>query len=467
MKKISSLILAVVLLAGCNKFATDINTNPNLPTTASNTQLIANAALYLPGLSSSPQGEYYAQFLSETEYPNLSLYNQVSFGFYDLYTGPLMNLETVLTSSTYNGNEGPVANQIAVAKILKAYFFWHITDRWGDVPYTEALKAKGNFTPKYDRQEVIYDSLFNLLQDANAMIVTGNISNDIIYGGDMTKWKKLANTIRMLMALRLSKINASKGNTQFNAALTAGPMTANSDNLVFKHLPEAANQNYWYGQVFGLNRSWWALSKNLVDKMKPTGDPRLAVYGDKTKSTPQDYVGLQYGNTGVVNKDNYSLLGTAIWKQDAHIHLVTYAQMLFAKAEAAKLGWITGGDVAAKTNYDLAIEQSVRQWNNNSITDLATMMAHPDVVYNPANALQQIAEQRYIHLFMHGYEAWAEWRRTGFPANMVAPAGRPVPRRQGYPTQEQFNNATNYQQAVQTQFGGQDNLTGRVWWDKP
>jgi hypothetical protein len=200
MKRISSLILAVVLLAGCNKFATDINTNPNLPTTASNTQLIANAALYLPGLSSSPQGEYYAQYLAETEYPNLSLYNQVSFGFYDLYTGPLMNLETVLKSSTYNGNEGPIANQIAVAKILKAYFFWHITDRWSDVPYTEALNTKGNFTPKYDRQEVIYDSLFNLLQDAQAMIVTGNISNDIIYGGDVNKWKRLANTIRMLMA---------------------------------------------------------------------------------------------------------------------------------------------------------------------------------------------------------------------------------------------------------------------------
>jgi len=454
------------MLAGCTKFQDGINVNPNLPSTASNTQLIANAELYLPGLSSSPQGEYYAQFLSETEYPNLSLYNQVNFGFYDLYAGPLMNLETVLTSGKYDGNEGHVANQVAVAKMLKSYFFWHITDRWGDVPYTDALKGKANFTPKYDKQDVIYDSLFKALEDANNMIVTGNISNDLVYGGDMTKWKKLANTIRMLMALRLSKVNPTKGSTEFNKALTAGVMAANSDNLVFKHLPDASNQNYWYGQVFGLNRTWWALSKTLVDRMKPTSDPRLPIYGDKTKNI-NDYIGLPFGNTAAINKDNFSLMGTAIWKQDAQIHLVTYAQSLFAKAEAAKLGWIPGTDIAAKTNYDLAIDQSVRQWNNNSITGLSTMMLHPNVAYDPANALKQIAEQRYIHLFMHGYEAWAEWRRTGYPNDMVSPGGKAVPRRQAYPTEESFNNTTNYQQAVQTQFGGQDNLSGRMWWDKP
>lgn len=456
----------MLMLLSCTKFQDGINVNPNLPSTASNTQLIANAELFLPGLSSSPQGEYYAQFLSETEYPNLSLYNQVNFGFYDLYSGPLMNLQTVLTSNKYNGNEGPVANQIAVAKILKSYFFWHITDRWGDVPYTDALKGKENFTPAYDKQDVIYDSLFKALEDANNMIVTGNISNDLVYGGDMTRWKKLANTIRMLMALRLSKVNPTKGNTEFNKALTAGVMTANTDNLVFKHLPDASNQNYWYGQVFGLNRTWWALSKTLVDRMKPTSDPRLLVYGDRTKNI-NDYIGLPFGNTAAINKDNFSLMGTAIWKQDAQIHLVTYAQSLFAKAEAAKLGWIPGADVAAKTNYDLAIEMSVRQWNNNITTGLSTMMLHPNVVYDPVNALKQIAEQRYIHLFMHGYEAWAEWRRTGYPNDMVSPGGKAVPRRQAYPTEESFNNTTNYQQAVQTQFGGQDNLTGKMWWDKP
>ncbi|HYE55839.1 MAG TPA: SusD/RagB family nutrient-binding outer membrane lipoprotein, partial [Chitinophagaceae bacterium] len=275
MKNIGLLLIIAFALGGCNKFDKNINLDPNLPSTASNTQLIANAQLSLPGLSSSPQAEYNAQYLSETQYPNLSLYNQVAHSFYGLYTGPLMNLESVLTSRNLNGNEGPVNNQLAVAKILKAYFFWHITDRWGDVPYSEALKGKDRFTPKYDTQKAIYDSLFVLLEQANNMIVSGKISNDIVYGGDPVKWKKLANTIRLLMALRLSEVDAVKGKDEFNKALAAGIMTSNADNFVFKHLPEAQNQSYWYGQVVAQNRKWWALSETLVAKMKPAGDPRL------------------------------------------------------------------------------------------------------------------------------------------------------------------------------------------------
>lgn len=464
MKGIYIFFLIALMSAGCNKFDSDININPNLPTQASNTQLIGNAELYLPGLSSTPQGEYNAQFLSETQYPNLSLYNQVSFSFYDLYQGPLMNLEKVIRSNSFNLSEGPAANQLAVAKILKAYFFWHITDRWGDVPYSEALLGSVDFRPKYDKQQDIYDSLFKLLDEANASIVAGNITNDIMYNGDMTKWKKLGNTIHLLMALRLSKIDPTKGASEFNKALNAGIMTSNSDNFVFKHLPEAANQNYWYGQIFGLNRQWWALSKTLVDYMLPLNDPRLPVYGEKNAAG--NYVGLTFGQTTGLSTTAYSLLGKNIWKQDAPVYLVTYAQALFALAEAAKLNWIAGGDVTAKTNYDLAVTNSILQWTG-STAGASTLLGTTGVTYDPVNALKQIAVQRYVHLFMHGYEAWAEWRRTGYPDNLVMPGGNAIPRRQGYPSQEYFNNTENYQEAIQRQFGGQDNLAGRVWWDKP
>jgi hypothetical protein len=339
---------------------------------------------------------------------------------------------------------------------------WYITDRWGDVPYTEALTGRTNFTPKYDTQEFIYESLFRLLDSANNMIVTGNITNDLIYGGDVAKWKRLGNTIHLLMALRLSKVNPAKGNVEFNKALTQGIMTSNADNLVFRHLPE--NQNYWYGQIFGQNRKWWALSETLVNKMKPVNDPRLPIYG--SPNSAGQYVGLQFGRTDNLGAADVSLLGTEIWKQDAPVYLVTYAQALFARAEAAKLGWITGGDAVAKTNYDMAIEQSVRQWNSNNISGLATMMGNPEVQYNPARAIEQIATQRWIHLFMHGYEAWAEYRRTGFPVLQSPAPGVLVPRRQAYPTEEKFNNTNNYQEAIQRQFGGKDDLYQRVWWDK-
>ena len=117
-------------MAGCNKFADDINVNPNLPSQASGAQLIGNSTYFLPGLSSSPQGEFHAQYLAETQYPGASLYPDGGTSFYSLYYGPLINLEKVLTSELTPA-EGPIANQRAVAKILKAYFMWHITDRWG------------------------------------------------------------------------------------------------------------------------------------------------------------------------------------------------------------------------------------------------------------------------------------------------------------------------------------------------
>ncbi|MBC7948560.1 MAG: SusD/RagB family nutrient-binding outer membrane lipoprotein [Chitinophagaceae bacterium] len=469
MRKLIYILLAGTVVVGCNKFDSDINISPNDPSVASGTQLIGNAQLSLASLSTSPAGNFAAQFLSETQYPTSSLYPEGGTSFYSLYQGPLMNLQTVLNSTTLSTLDGPINNQLAVAKILKAYYMWHITDRWGDVPYTEALKGLADFTPAYDKQDVIYDSLFKLLTDANAMIVTGTITNDIIYSGDMTKWKKLANTIRLLMALRLSKINPTKGTTEFNTALAAGIMTSNADNFVFKHLADANNQNFWYNEVKVRNREWWAVSELLMNKMKPVNDPRIPNYAAPAKTGGQ-FIGLPFGTvTGMPNTTNFSLFDTTVWAQNASIHLVTYAQALFAKAEAAKLGWITGGDVEAKLNYDLAIEQSVRQWNNNSTAGLAAMMAFPAVAYNPATAIEQIATQRWVHLYMHGWEAWAEWRRTGYPA-LAPPVGdptRPVPRRNAYPANEQFNNAENYQAAIQRQFSGSDNISGRVWWDKP
>ncbi|WP_266205988.1 SusD/RagB family nutrient-binding outer membrane lipoprotein [Pontibacter kalidii] len=463
-KKIYIALLSCLGLWSCEDFE-ELNVNPNVPSEATGTQLIANAALALPDLSSSPTGEFMAQYLAETQYVTASLYPAGGTSFYWLYQGPLMNLETVLnTPEIIKEGEGPVANQLAVAKILKAYYFWHTTDRWGDVPYSEALQGKLNFTPKYDTQESIYNNLFALLDEANQQIVPGKISNDIIYGGNIGQWQKLGNTIRLLMALRLSEVDPAKASVEFNKALEAGIMTSNADNLVFKHLKDANNQNYWYSQRVIQNREWWALTETLVNEMKPTDDPRLKVYGQPAKKSEQ-YVGLNFGETKNMNTDDYSLLGPAIYAQDAPVYLVTYAQALFAQAEAAHRGWIPGGEEAAAQFYNEAIKQSILQWTG-SDEGVEELLAQPEVAFDPANAMEQIATQRWIHLFMHGYEAWAEYRRTGYPNNLVAPGGAAVPNRQMYPDLEAQNNAAHYNEAVQRQFGGTDGLYGQLWWDK-
>lgn len=462
MKKSYIIILTSCLaLWSCDNFDGDMNVNPNLPSQASGTQLIANAELYLPGLSSSPYGEFLAQYLAETQYVGSSLYPQESSSFYGYYEGPLKNLQTVIEAEDLNGNDGPVANQLAVAKILRAYFYWNITDRWGDVPYTDALKGSDNFTPAYDTQESIYTDLFKELQEATDMMVAGNIENDIVYGGDMSKWKKFANSIRLIMALRLSEVNESKAQEEFNAALSDGVFTSNDDNLVFQHLAEADNQNYWYSQVVDSNREWWALTSNLVEKMKPVDDPRLPVYGDPARANGE-FVGLKYGEEENIGTEEFSLLGSDIIAQDAPVYLMTYAEVLFAKAEAAARGWT---DEDAEANYNQAIGQSILQWTGSS-EGVQDFLSQPEIAYDASNAIEKISDQRWVHLYMFGYEAWSEWRRTGYPNDLVSPNGVEVPTRLSYPDNEAFNNSSNYEEAVQRQFGGEDSIYGKVWWDQ-
>ena len=456
--------IIALLVNGCDitSIDDDINKNPNLPSDASAPQLIANAMLSLPGMSGSEQavqGQYNAQYLSETIYVDGSLYQEATTNFYTWYQGPLVNLQTAIDVSNST-------NEIAVAKILKAYFIWHMTDRWGDIPYSEALMGAENFTPVYDTQESIYNSLFALLKEAAGEIeASGSLQSDIMYDGDIDKWITFSNTVRLLMALRLSEVDPQLAQQEFNDALSDGVMTSNDDSFVFRHLANENNENYWYDQVVRTSRDWWALSTGLIGLMQPVDDPRLSFYGDIPRAAENgstEYIGLPFGTPeeGIVATD-YSLLGEDMYQQDAPVYLVTYAQTLFARAEAAAMGW-TGED--AESHYNAAVENSLLQWSGS--TEGATdFLAQPEVAYDPANAIERISTQRYVHLFLHGFEAWAEYRRTGYPDMMVSPLGRDVPLRQSYTSDEALNNTANYEEAIERQFGGENNLYGRLWWD--
>jgi hypothetical protein len=461
MRKTLFAVVALLLFSNCGivGFDDDINVSPNAPNQASAPQLIANAMLSLPALHNSTvglQGQFMAQYLAETQYVNVSLYPEGGTSFYGWYQGPLISLETVLNTSE-------VDNHLAIARILKAFYMWNLTDRWGDMPYTEALQGAQNFTPAYDTQASIYDALINELKAAHDQINDARpISSDIIYNGDHGKWRRFANTVRMLMALRLSEVDPGKAQSEFVSALNAGIMQSNGDSFVFRHLADANNQNYFYGQIEVASREWWALTESLVALMDPVDDPRLPVYGDPARTTG-DYVGLPYGQELPNNTEAFSLLGAAIRAQNAPVYLITYAQALFAKAEAAERNWI--GE-SAQTNYEMAIQESIRQWTG-STAGADAFIAQPGIAFNASTALEQIATQRYVHLFMSGYEGWSEWRRTGYPSNLVTPpSGRAVPNRLSYPDNEAFNNVANYNEAVQRQFGGDDSLYGQIWWDR-
>lgn len=500
MKKILSIKLVVTLLVmatGCTKFSDDINVDPSVPTRASNAQLLTYALNQLPGIIEAPTGLLYVQHWSEKPYTDASRYAVVNFDFYSIYTEALENLQSILNAQQFNVIEGSPNNQKAVARIVRAYLFWHMTDRWGDIPYFNALKGKEEFSAAYDRQKDIYYDLMKELKESAAQIDNGNgVTGDILYGGNMANWKRFANSMRLLMALRLSKADAAKGKQEFADALNGGVFADNSQNAVYVHLAEAAYQNYWYYVVNVQNRPWYWASKTIVDYMKPLNDPRLKIYADVNGSG--DYNGVPYGldgnAVGTIPNATVSFIGVHVRTQNAPTYITTYAQVLFAIAEANKLGWLTGGDADAQAKYNAAIEASVRQWNrisfqayNNNTdkqveripysatdkgdtTGLAAYLAQPDVAYNGADAIRKIAYQRWLHLYMNGYEAWAEWRRTGYPALTPAPnnGGIPIPRRQAYPLKEQNINGENYRVAISAQplLNGKDDLNGRVWWDQ-
>ena len=481
MKKILSLIIgSAMLLSACDPsdFG-DTNVNPTAVSSVPNKALLTNTLQSLPGTAfpgtagNRHSADMYVQHISEGPYPGASLYTIRNFEWSPHYTGPLYNLKTIIDNATSGnplaeaGVNGSKDNQIAVARILKAYYFWWLTDRFGDIPYSEALKGDGNFSPKYDTQQSIYTDLFKELKEAAAQIKTAEtgVKGDQLFEGDMAAWKKFANTTRLFMSLRLMKNDNAKGKAEMADALASGVISSNAENMSYKFLASDPNNfNPWYDNYTISLRNDYAISKVMTDYMGPKNDPRLPVYGEVLSGQVK---GLPYGSNTAVNIPGaYSRIGDKFRGAGSPALIYSYAQVLFTQAEAAKQGWIAGGDALAATHYANAVKASFETYSVYNATTYAAYMAQAGVAYDPASGLEKIMSQKWIHLYLNGYESWADWRRTGFPVLAAAPNGNQptIPRRQGYPTNEGSINGKSYAEAVTRQ--GADNLTTRIWWDK-
>jgi hypothetical protein len=486
--KISSVAAAlatiVVVGPGCSKikdFGTT-NVNPGGTSTPVTAALLTNVESGLgANYATSVTAGQYAQYFSETQYPGTSLYTAPILSFSGTYSGDLYDLQNIINQNTDPATKsivaasGSNANQIAVARILKAYIFWTITDRWGDIPYSEALKGAAVKLPKYDKQQDIYVDLIKELKESVAMFD----NNGVVFKGDIlmnyagtatatvvnTKWKKFANSLRMLIALRTSKIYPNAGQwaaTEFNAALTdpGGILTANTDNVAQVY-PNTTFANPWYANYVTSSRVDNAESKTVTDYLSANNDPRLASYG----TTPN---GFPYGldrphATLIVSGIAYILKGQSIPATDP-VYLLTASVVTFARAEAAERGWTT--EVAA-TLYASAVTLSLTQYGYTSAQAL-TYLAQPAIAYGTSN-LQKIATQRWLATYPDGTQAWAEWRRTGFPvltpSAYAVNVGGQIPRRYIYGTDEYSLNAANVKLAAANYTGG-DGQDSKVWWDK-
>ena len=480
-----------MLLASCGKFDDKylVNPDPRVNTTPNTSQLMTGALVRssLRGNANAVNGDLitlgyteatnFVQYFAQAVYPDDQLYVNTFGEWSSYYTGPLMDLQTIIDFNNNADTKGIAAangsnnNQLATARIWRAYLFSIATDRWGNIPYSEACRT-GNITPRYDAQKDIYYDLFKELREAVDQFDGGTpFKGDILFSGDAAKWKRFANSLRMILAMRLSKVDPDKGKAEFVAAMAhaGGYITTNAQNAAFPYKNDLNFRNPWNNHV--INGEPFGLTSFFVGLLQGNNDPRLPVYARPSSGT--SYNGIPYGlDPGSLADwtaaNTYSRMGTSFYQQNSPGYFITASQVLLTRSEAALRGWITGTN--AKTDYDAAVTLNFEQ---NGITAGApAYLAQSAIALNASNvseSINKVALQKYIALYPNGFEAFSEWRRTGVPALTPAPFAlndsKQIPRRWGYPLNEASLNAANYRAALDL-IGGTNSLDARVWWDK-
>lgn len=453
----------------------DTNVNPNATTVPITSALLTNSIIgvFNGGTLSDVTAGGYAQYFSATQYTEATLYTFSNPGWDGVYAGALYDLQNVINNNTDPATapivavNGSNANQIAVARIVKAYRYWCLTDDYGDIPYSGALKGESQVP--YDTQADIYKDLFKELKEAVAQFDGGLAAKgDILYNGNIAKWKKFANSIRLIMALRISKVDATLGKAEAASAIAAGVIESSADNAVMSW-PGGAFKNTWFTLYDG--RKDWAISDVIVNTMSPLNDPRVSAFA--TPNTKGEIVPMTYGLTRDLaiaytnaHPDFSFILSAPMRTQSAAQIILSAAQVYLARAEAAQLGW-TSENVADM--YAAGIKASWQDWGVFDQAKFNAYLQSDAVSLAAGNIPAKIGLQRWLSFYPNGSQGWYEWRRTGFPDLKPTPyatnSSKQIPVRYAYPATEPNLNGAAYQAAVGRLTGG-DTQDAKVWWDK-
>lgn len=514
MKKILkySLLVAslVVTVSSCDKNLGDLNVNKTNPTAVNPVFLLNNAVVN----SSFPVKSlvFDAGIVQQMVSPNGGVLAGANFNqdSRDIQTPPIwaayyQNVIKYTKDVIARTKDIPArVNLYNMARIFQAYAFMVLTDEYGEIPYKEAGNGFPNqiLLPKYDKQDEIYTDLIKELTEASAALsASGTIETaDFLYAGNIAKWKKFGYSLLLRAGMRLSKVDATKAQATVQAAFAGGVITDNADNAYIRH--DANFNQPMGGTLNGSEAANFYLTKPFVDQLKNTSDPRLSAIAIR-------YVGATSGNGQTVasgnttaaaqigmpmGKDNGTIAAQAtadgvgsfyaysqadrrrVTKTTAPVFLVTASQTNLLLAEARFRGWISTGLAATyfSTGISAHMDQMATYDVNSAISAGARdayVLANPLL---PGSELNQINTQYWISSFLNCPEAFANFRRSGFPALTPNPYGQPnnpdVPngtfiRRLTYPTSELSINTTNVNEAIGRQ--GADKLSTRIWWDKP
>lgn len=477
----STLLLGMIFsFYSCTKINDfgDLNNNPNATTEPNTAALLSNVesglGAYVWGNGISTMGGLYAQYMSETQYTDASRYSTQNLNWGGFYSGRLYDLQNIInynsdpaTASKAAAN-GANENQIAVARVLKSYIYWYLTDLYGDLPYFKALKGDGILA--YDKQDLIYTDLLKELKEASLQLntATKGPAGDLIYNGDVAKWKKTANSLRLLVALRISKKAPATAKTEFEAAVAApgGLITSNADNFTLNFL--GGNYNHPLYQYYIITQRFdYALSKTLSDVLNSTSDNRAQAYGSSTKGFPYGLDRAAAVAWSAGNTDYSYVLASSKRTPSSGVVIIGASNVNLALAEGANLGWAAGGTAA--TFYANGIQASWDQWGVSNSAAFASYLASVVLTGSTASDGNKIANQQWIAYYPNGAQGFANWRKTGIPVLTPAPGTTTgIPRRIPYGSDEANLNSANYSAAAAgyTAGGVTNSQNAKVWWDQ-
>ena len=507
-----------ILLASCDNGFEEMNVNPNASTevvpgylfTRAQLSTVANNYTGAAYLTIGGSMQHFATYKevpgAGDKYFNYG-YSTASWGQYggiDPATqGGVIDIEQVLESVKKTPAD---VNKLSVARIWKVYLYHRLTDLYGDIPYTDAGKGltEKNYTPKYDLQSAIYPDMLKELEQSIAAFDAAQAtfgSADLIYGGDIPKWKKFGYSLMLRLGMRLTQVDAAASKTWVEKAIAGGVITNDADMATIAYVDGSitASRNFIssglmstdYVSPGGDNVEGGKFAKTLIDHLLTTKDPRLNVISVVwTKATPTSaYVAdtataLQKGmpnagfNSLPANFDTFSEPNpNTILKYNAPLLVFTTAESHLLLAEAAVRGWYKGATAADE--YKSAVTAGLKQWalfgSAGIISDAkiaAYLAANP---YKTAGTvdeqMEQIQTQKWVALFLEDeYEIFSNWRRTGYPK--LTPTNYPgnltggkIPTRFVIPDTEELYNRDNFYEA-RTRQGGTNTLSSVVWWDK-
>jgi hypothetical protein len=512
MRKILIYIVAIVTFGGflvsCDNGFDELNTNRVQPTSLSPTYLLNTAIIRssFPGQTLPYELAIVQQIVS----PNSGVlaggnFNQdnraVTLGVWQRYYRDVLKHTADVMMAT--SKDASKANLYHMARIIRAHAAMIVTDTYGDVPYTDAGQGfiTNNVLPKYESQEAIYADILKQLDEASAALDPSlpAEAGEVLYGGNIARWKRFGYSLLLRAAMRHSKVAPATAQNYAGRAVAGGLMQSNADNAVIVHTPNYTNDIGTTLNSTEANNFY--LTEPFVNYLKNNNDPRLAsiavrYVGAKSGADqkPRTATDPGNGNTSVavqigmpMGYDNASITPVATSKGlasfydfsqldrtrmgrvDAPAFLVTYAQTQLLLAEAVVRGWAQGDAATLYSNGIRAHMQQLSSYQNAAVPEDAIttyLRANP---LDPVNALEQINTQYWVASFLNGPEAFANFRRSGFPN--LAP--NPYPgkdegvvfiRRLTYPDSEKSVNSGNIQEAINRQ--GTDDLKTRVWWDK-